>query len=342
MHLLKGCIGSGVLSMPFAFAHAGLWFGLIATIIIGAICTYCIHILVACSHVLCVRAKIPSLRFGQIGEVAFQIGPDRVQKYANTASFLIDMFLVLDLLGACCVYTVFVASNLKQVIDYYNPDFHINVRYYICMLWVPLLLINSVRVLKFLAPYSLIANILMLAGLVITLRFVFLDLPSTSTRSFFVPVTRWPMFFGNVIFSLEGIGVVMTLENKMKAPKTFIGWLGILNIGMVCVVSLYSFVGFFGYLKYGDSVEGSITLNIPLDNKYIFSYQHLFDHPAFFWVICRLAQSAKIFIAVSIFLTYTVQFYVPMEVIWNRVEHRYTRKNLAEYVIRYLLIVSFS
>lgn len=44
-------------------------------------------------------------------------------------------------------------------------------------------------------------------------------------------------------------------------------------------------------------------------------------------------------IAVAIFLTYSVQFYVPMEVVWSRMQHRYTRKNLAEYTIRYILIV---
>lgn len=252
--------------MPFAFLHSGLWFGLIATVIIGVLCTYCVHILVACSHVLCHRAKIPSLRFAQIGEVAFDTGPPAVRKYASTAAFLIDLFLVLDLIGACCVYNVFVARNLKQVIEQYQ-DVDINIRLYICMLWIPLLIVNSVRILKFLAPFSLIANILMIVGIGITLHYVFRDMPATSERPFFAPVTKWPMFFGNVIFALEGIGVVMSLENNMKNPKRFIGCPGILNIGMFCVVFLYSFVGFSGYLKYGADICGSVTLNIPLNEK---------------------------------------------------------------------------
>ncbi|EAL39229.2 AGAP009898-PA [Anopheles gambiae str. PEST] len=45
VHLLKGSLGSGILAMPLAFVNAGLWFGLVATVAIGAICTYCIHIL---------------------------------------------------------------------------------------------------------------------------------------------------------------------------------------------------------------------------------------------------------------------------------------------------------
>lgn len=266
VHLLKGCIGSGVLSMPFAFAHAGLWFGLIATAIIGIICTYCVHELVSSAHLLSHRVKIPSLRFSQIAEVAFETGPERVQKYAKTAGFLIDLFLCLDLIGACCVYNVFVAKNLKQVIENYH-DVDINIRLYICMLLIPLLIVNSIRLLKVLAPFSLLANILMIGGIGITLSYIFKDLPSTSIRPFAVEFTKWPMFFGNVIFALEGIAVVMSLENNMKHPARFIGKAGILNIAMVCVVLLYSIVGFFGYLKYGGDIKGSITLNIPTNEK---------------------------------------------------------------------------
>jgi proton-coupled amino acid transporter len=52
----------------------------------------------------------------------------------------------------------------------------------------------------------------------------------------------------------------------MKNPQDFGGWTGVLNTGMVIVASLYTAVGFFGYLKYGEEVEGSITLNLPSDD----------------------------------------------------------------------------
>lgn len=56
---------------------------------------------------------------------------------------------------------------------------------------------------------------------------------------------------------------VMPLENNMKTPTHFIGCPGVLNTGMFFVVLLYTSVGFFGYLKYGDATEASITLNLP-------------------------------------------------------------------------------
>uniref|UniRef100_A0A1B6DPC9 Amino acid transporter transmembrane domain-containing protein n=1 Tax=Clastoptera arizonana TaxID=38151 RepID=A0A1B6DPC9_9HEMI len=111
---------------------------------------------------------------------------------------------------------------------------------------------------------------------------------------------------------------VMPLENNMKTPQHFIGCPGVLNTGMFCVVLLYSSVGFFGYLKYGSITQGSITLNLPDE---------------------LLAQSVKIMIAIAIFLTYSLQFYVPMEIIWKNVKHRFTSHPLiAEYTIRVSLV----
>lgn len=55
----------------------------------------------------------------------------------------------------------------------------------------------------------------------------------------------------------------MPLENNMKTPKHFVGVAGVLNQGMSGVTLIYIFLGFLGYLKYGDQTEDSITLNLP-------------------------------------------------------------------------------
>ena len=52
---------------------------------------------------------------------------------------------------------------------------------------------------------------------------------------------------------------------QMRTPRALMGWNGVLNTSMVIVTCLYIAVGFFGYLKYGEDVLGSITLNLPVD-----------------------------------------------------------------------------
>lgn len=250
--------------MPLAFYNGGLWFGLFATFAVGAICTYCVHILVKCAHKLCHRAQIPSLSFPDVAETAFLAGPEFLHKYSRLAKFIVNAFLIIDLIGCCCVYNVFVAENLKQIIDFYLNT-TIEVQYVLAGLLVPLILINLIRNLKYLTPFSMIANILISIGMGITMYYIFIDLPSVSERRAIAPVEHMPAFFGTVIFALEGIGVVMTLENNMKHPKHFIGCPSVLNIGMTIVIALYASVGFLGYLKFGDKTEGSVTLNLPVN-----------------------------------------------------------------------------
>ncbi|KAJ6633897.1 Proton-coupled amino acid transporter-like protein pathetic, partial [Pseudolycoriella hygida] len=85
IHLIKGSLGSGILSMPLAFSNGGLWFGLGSTFVVGAICTYCVHILVKCAHLLCRRAQIPSLDYAGVAETAFSLGPKRLNKFSRLA-----------------------------------------------------------------------------------------------------------------------------------------------------------------------------------------------------------------------------------------------------------------
>lgn len=49
----------------------------------------------------------------------------------------------------------------------------------------------------------------------------------------------------------------------MKKPEKFGSALGVLNVGMTIVGALLVSMGFIGYLKYGENVMGSVTLNFP-------------------------------------------------------------------------------
>lgn len=68
---------------------------------------------------------------------------------------------------------------------------------------------------------------------------------------------------------MEGIGVVMPVENYMKKPEHFLGCPSVLSIAMTFIMILYAILGLFGYFRYGDDLKGSITLNLPLDSWYV-------------------------------------------------------------------------
>lgn len=58
------------------------------------------------------------------------------------------------------------------------------------------------------------------------------------------------------------------------------------------------------------------------------------------FVCFSLAQSVKLMIAVAIFFTYSLQFYVPMDIIWKNVKQMFGARKLAvEYSIRIAIII---
>ncbi|KAK6016532.1 transmembrane amino acid transporter protein [Ostertagia ostertagi] len=70
------------------------------------------------------------------------------------------------------------------------------------------------------------------------------------------------MAAGSILYSLEGQAMVLPLENKMKHPKDMDGFNGVLSTGVSLVTLIYAACGFYGYITYGDQVQGSVTLNL--------------------------------------------------------------------------------
>lgn len=321
VHLLKSSLGSGILAMPAAFKKSGLAAGALGTIIVGFICTHCVYVLVKTSQEVCVQAKKPSMGFAETCGAAFEFGPQRLRRWSNFAKTFVDYAMTCTYLAALCVYIVFIAENFKEVLDVYMPTYKLSVETYCALTLVPLVLICQIRNLKWLVPFSAIANVLLVICFAITMYYIFSDMPSPSEREMVASVTQWPVFMSTVIFAMEGIGVVMPVENEMAKPQQFLGCPGVLNIAMTIVISLYGLVGFFGYIKYGDEVRGSVTLNLPQDEI--------------------LAQSAKILMALAILFTYSLQFYVPMEMIWRQIHNKISVRyhNLTQITIRTLAVV---
>lgn len=305
-HLLKASLGSGVLAMPLAFKNAGLAVGVIGTMVIGFICAHVIHVLVKTSQQLCVEIKKPCLGYADTCDLVFQNGPTPVRKYAPFARELADWALAVTHLGACCVYVVVVAESFKQVSDEYGgPNWSVTV--FCALALVILIPLTQITKLKYLVPFSAIANFVWLTSICISLYYCLKSPPSPSDRNMYTSVSGLPNFISTSLFAMEGIGVVMPIENEMTKPQQFLGCPGVLNIAMTAVVALYAFVGFCGYLSFGEDVRGSLTLNLPKDEI--------------------LAQTAKILVACVMVLSYALVFYVPVDVVWRRIQDRIPAKN---------------
>ena len=56
-----------------------------------------------------------SVSYADVAECAFAGGPKKYRKYSVAARKTINIFLCVTQIGVCCVYLVFVSTNLKAV-----------------------------------------------------------------------------------------------------------------------------------------------------------------------------------------------------------------------------------
>ncbi|CAD7012207.1 proton-coupled amino acid transporter-like protein pathetic [Ceratitis capitata] len=320
MHFLKSSLGTGILAMPMAFKNAGLVFGLFATMVLGFLCSHCIHILAKTSQQVCKDIKVPALGFAETVEKVFENGPKRLRSWSKFAKLFVDIGLMCTYYATGCVYMVFIATSFHDVINY-DTGLDWDIRTYIAMTVIPFLLIGQIRSLKLLTPFSVIANIF----IVITFSIVLYDLFSApfvfSDKVLIAKPTQLPLYFATAIFSMEGIGTVMPIENSMKKPQQFLGCPSVLNIAMTIVISLFVIVGFFGYERYGDGILGSVTLNLAEGTF--------------------LGDSAKLLMALAIALTFGIVFYVPSEILWKLINHKFNERyhNITQIILRTAIIL---
>ncbi|XP_060520372.1 proton-coupled amino acid transporter-like protein pathetic isoform X2 [Cylas formicarius] len=339
-HLLKASLGTGILSMPAAFQASGLALGIFSTILVSVICTHCAYILVVCAHELYRRVGKTQMGFAEVAEQACLRGPKWARKFGEPARQTVLIGIFATYFATCSCYSVIVAKNINYVLEHYLKPavevtnatlngtenevlvvpYEINIRLTIAVLLVPLILLAYVPNLKYLAPVSMVANICMAIGLGITFYYLVIDMPAVSERPLVASITTFPVFFSITIFAIEAIGVVMPLENHMQTPQHFTGLCGVLNQGMAGVTLVYILLGFFGYLKYGEKTMGSITLNLPQEEY--------------------AAQAVNILIAIAVFCTFGLQFYVCLDIAWNGIKDRFVKhKTLAQYVLRTIMVI---
>ncbi|TQB75574.1 neutral amino acid transporter [Monascus purpureus] len=258
--LLKSFVGTGVLFLPRAFLNGGMLFSSLVLLAVSILSYYCFILLVNS------RLKVDG-SFGDIGGAL----------YGKNMRRIILSSIVLSQLGFVSAYIVFTAENLQAFVQAVsNCKSFIDIKFMVLMqlvIFLPLSLIRDISKLGFTA---LIADVFILLGLIYLFYYDFITIAAQggiADVKAFNPST-WTLFIGTAIFTYEGIGLIIPIQESMKHPQQFPG---VLAGVMVIITIVFLGAGAISYAAYGSATKTVVILNLPQDDKFVNVVQFLYS-----------------------------------------------------------------
>lgn len=150
MHLFKGNVGPGCFAMADAVKNGGLILAPILTLFLGIICVHAQHILLQCSAKMKHRNRLTrNPDYAETVELCFSSSnSERWRKLAPLMKRVCNIFICVTQFGFCCIYFLFIGTNLKQVLDFY--EIYINIHVLVGFALIPIWLSSMITNLKFL------------------------------------------------------------------------------------------------------------------------------------------------------------------------------------------------
>jgi solute carrier family 36 (proton-coupled amino acid transporter) len=279
MLLLKSFVGTGVLFLPRAYLNGGMIFSNVVLLFVAALSYYCFVLLVN------TRLKVEG-SFGDMGGILYG-------KWFRT---IILSSIVLSQIGFVAAYIVFTSENLQAFIRAVsNCKTSISIPWLILMqmvIFLPFSLLRDVGKLGFTA---LIADAFILIGLAYLLYYDILTLSDEGLSDIIMFNPKdWTLFIGTAIFTFEGIGLIIPIQESMRHPEKFPK---VLFVVMVIITVIFTVMGAVSYAAYGSKTETVVLLNLPQNNKLVNGVQFLYS------VAILLSTPLQIFPAIRIIET---------------------------------------
>ncbi|KAI0119955.1 transmembrane amino acid transporter protein-domain-containing protein [Nemania sp. FL0031] len=257
--LLKSFVGTGVLFLPRAYLNGGMVFSNVVLVALAALSYYCFILLIT------TRLKVEG-SFGDIGGII----------YGEWMRKLILASIVLSQIGFVAAYTVFTAENLQAfVLAVTKCGTHIKLTWFILMQMIIFLPFSLFRDIGKLGFTALIADAFIIIGLAYLFYYDVLTLSTQGLADIILFNKKdWTLFIGTAIFTFEGIGLIIPIQESMRNPTKFPK---VMFSTMIIMSVIFITMGAVSYAAYGSKTETVVLLNLPQDNKFVNGVQLLYS-----------------------------------------------------------------
>ncbi|OAQ85793.1 amino acid transporter [Purpureocillium lilacinum] len=257
--LLKSFVGTGVLFLPRAYLNGGMLFSNLVLFGVAGLSYYAFVLLVT------TRLKVEG-SFGDMGGILYG-------KWLRT---LILSSIVISQIGFVAAYTVFTAENLQAFIHAVSDcKSSISIPVLILMQMVIFLPFSLLRDIGKLGFTALIADAFILIGLAYLFYYDVLTLSTEGLADIIMFNKKdWTLFIGTAIFTFEGIGLIIPIQESMKHPTKFPR---VLFLVMIIITVVFITMGAISYAAYGSKTETVVLLNLPQENRLVNGVQLLYS-----------------------------------------------------------------
>lgn len=256
--LLKSFVGTGVLFLPKAYSNGGMLFCSVVLVCVSLISYWCFLLLIASKDAVGVNS------FGDIGDALYGPGMRR----------LILISIVISQIGFAAAYIVFVSENLQAFVVAVAGK-TIGLEAFIALQLLIFLPLSMVRDIAKLSGTALIADFFILLGLVYLYYSGMFQVVRDGVADIVLFNRQdWTLFIGTAIFTYEGIGLIIPIQESMRKPAQF----GPVLFGvMVGITLVFVSMGALQYAAYGTEVKTVIISNLPQDSKFVNAVQFLYS-----------------------------------------------------------------
>ncbi|KAK7465722.1 hypothetical protein VKT23_005693 [Stygiomarasmius scandens] len=237
-------LGIGMLSEPLAFSYAGWITGTFLIIIYGFISCYTAKLL---ARIIMADPRLRS--YADVGRKAF--GP--------RSTVIISVMFCLELFAVSVILVTLYADSLHAIMPQYSSDTY--------KVWGLLLLIPTVFLPLSLLSYTSILGIVSTVMMVVVILidgFTKQEPPGSllhpSTTS--ITIDNWKnlgLAYGLFMAGFSGHAVIPSLARDMANPEHFDQ---MINWAFVVATTIYTLVGYAGYLMFGNEVSEEISMDL--------------------------------------------------------------------------------
>eukprot|EP01105_Mastigella_eilhardi_P016234 TRINITY_DN3705_c0_g1_i1.p1 TRINITY_DN3705_c0_g1~~TRINITY_DN3705_c0_g1_i1.p1 ORF type:complete len:465 (+),score=108.32 TRINITY_DN3705_c0_g1_i1:34-1395(+) len=230
-NFIKGMLGAGILSTPFAFSEAGLWLGFISFPILWIFITSAMLLLVRTKREANLKAygdyyQGPVITYMDIGRQAHPFG-----------GYMVLFCVVLMQLCFCTGWVIVMANNLHSMIPW------VDYRFETAWLFPALVLLSWIPFIKQFVYTSYFGLAVYVFGVMgVSYYYGIPQIPDNFRNTVGFNFTTLPLFLTNVLYALGGynglVGCESTLQEPRNAKWLVLGGLSVYGLAVLLFGSL--------------------------------------------------------------------------------------------------------